>query len=45
MFPREQAADFYENRIQKLVVQYGKCLNIGGHYVGEEVFVQVYMRK
>lgn len=28
-----QAADFYEEGIQKLVVRYDKCLNIGGNYV------------
>src|SRR5258705_10551213 len=28
-----QAADFYEDGIQKLVVRYDKCLNTGGNYV------------
>lgn len=28
-----QAADFYEDGMQKLVVRYDKCLNIGGIYV------------
>ena len=28
-----QAADFYEDGIQKLITRYDKCLNIGGNYV------------
>jgi hypothetical protein len=28
-----QAATFYEERIQKLVPRYDKCLNNGGNYV------------
>lgn len=28
-----QAADFYEDGLQKLVLRYDKCLNIGGNYV------------
>lgn len=29
----DQAAEFYDDGIQKLVVRYDKCLNIGGNYV------------
>jgi hypothetical protein len=28
-----QAANFYDEGIKNLVVQYDKCLNIGGNYV------------
>lgn len=28
-----QAADFYDDGVQKLVARYDKCLNIGGNYV------------
>jgi hypothetical protein len=31
--PWSQAATFYEERIQKLVPRYDKCLNSGGNYV------------
>jgi hypothetical protein len=27
------AADFFDTGIQKLIPQYDKCLNSGGHYV------------
>lgn len=29
----QQASDFYEDGVQKLIVRYGKCLNIRGNYV------------
>lgn len=29
----KQAADFFEEGLQKLIVRYDKCLNIGGNYV------------
>ena len=37
-----QAADFFEEGIQKLVERYNKCLNIGGNYVEMLIKVQAF---
>lgn len=41
----KQAVDFYDNRIQKLVVLYDLCLNIGGNYVKSSVSYSLSCKK
>lgn len=38
-----QAADFHEDGIQELVVQYDMCFNIGGNHVEKYIKVQAFM--
>lgn len=38
-----QTAEFYEEGIQKLVVRYDNCLNVGENYDEKQIKVQSYL--